>query len=135
MNDKQTLSLLFIYGTLLSPDNEFGDYLRQNSRAIASGKVRGQLFDLGDYPCAVPSPDHYLYGDVFQLNDPFAFMQLDEYEGVGNHQSPPNEFVRETVTVQTDTAELLCWIYWYNLPVGDAVPIPVGDYLAFLAGK
>ena len=48
---------LFIYGTLLNGDNEFGVYLRKHSRPYAPGYFNGHLYDLGEYPGAVYIPD------------------------------------------------------------------------------
>src|ERR1700743_3856436 len=97
-------NLLFVYGTLLNDDNEFGNYLRKNSSIYSKGKIKGRLYDIGEYPGVVLSEgDEYVYGTIFQLNDPTSALKiLDEYEGFGEDQPQPNEFVRVLAEVETD---------------------------------
>jgi len=42
--------LLFIYGTLLKDDNEHAVYLKNNSTFYSAGKLKGKLYDIGEYP-------------------------------------------------------------------------------------
>jgi len=54
---KQDLNHLFVYGSLLEADNEFGIYLRKNSESIGFGVCNGLLFDVAEYPGAFYDPD------------------------------------------------------------------------------
>jgi gamma-glutamylcyclotransferase (GGCT)/AIG2-like uncharacterized protein YtfP len=123
-------NLLFVYGTLLNDDNEFGNYLRKNSIVYSTGKVKGSLYDIGEYPGVVLSDgDEYVYGTIFQLNDPVSALKiLDEYEGFGEDQPQPNEYVRVLTEVETETDIIICWIYVYNLPVDTFPYINSGKY-------
>lgn len=127
MND-----LLFIYGTLLDEDNEYAVYLKKNSKPYLYGKVKGKLFDLGEYPGAILSDEgnQYIYGNILKINDPEkVFPLIDNYEGFGQHQPQPNEFIRITTLIETETGLADCWIYLYNLSVEGLTRIEDGWYI------
>ena len=124
-------NLLFVYGTLLNGDNEFAIYLKNNSSFYLPGKVKGELYDAGDYPAAILTPqrDGYIYGDILEINDPEKVLQvIDDYEGFGADQQQPNEFVRVAAEVETEWGLVICWVYTYNLPVGGLTLIENGKY-------
>lgn len=127
MNNK-----LFVYGTLLDEDNKYGIYLRDNSTFFSSGKLEGILYDIGEYPGAVLSPggNDFIYGIILEIDDPSAVLALiDMYEGFGEDQPQPNEFIRVLTNAETDKGHVDCWIYLYNLPVYSLVPIETGKYI------
>ncbi len=126
---------LFVYGTLLDKSNEFGAYLNENCCFYADGKFKGWLYDIGEYPGAVPVADasDYVYGKIFLVNDPDNVLKrLDDYEGSGANQPQPNEFTRQLVAVETTDETVQCWIYLYNLPVNKAFRISSGNYLQYI---
>ena len=43
-------AFLFVYGSLLDEDNEIAIYLKNNSTFYSAGKVKGKLYDIGEYP-------------------------------------------------------------------------------------
>lgn len=120
---------LFVYGTLLDTQNEFGAYLNQSCRFYAEGRFQGMLYDIGEYPGAVRGSESYVYGKVFLVNDPNNVLKLlDEYEGFGPDELQPNLFVRELVPVETDKGMVECWTYLYNHPVDGLSMIGSGKY-------
>ena len=111
---------LFVYGTLLDKENEFGALLLQNSTFVTDGRLRGKLYDLGEYPGAVvvEDMDNWVYGSVYSIRNPEVTLKiLDRYEGFGDDFLQPNLFVRERVKVETIANMLECWVYLYNLSV------------------
>jgi gamma-glutamylcyclotransferase (GGCT)/AIG2-like uncharacterized protein YtfP len=127
MNDK-----LFVYGTLLDLDNKYGIYLRDNSRFYAAGKIKGKLYDIGEYPGAVllREGNEYICGTILQIdNSGDVLAVIDLYEGFGDDQPQPNEFIRILTEAETGVGTINCWIYLYNLPVDGLVAIRDGQYL------
>lgn len=124
-------ALLFIYGTLLNHNNDFAVYLKDNSHFFANGKVRGKLYDIGDYPGAVlDEGDEYIYGVILQIDNPeVVFLEIDDYEGYGDEQPEPNEFIRILAEVETASEMVACYVYVYNLPVDGLQKIEGGRYL------
>jgi gamma-glutamylcyclotransferase (GGCT)/AIG2-like uncharacterized protein YtfP len=124
-------SHLFVYGTLLDSGNNYGAYLQQHCTLIQSGKLRGRLYDIGEYPGAVAdsNSDQYVYGSIYQMDEPEKILAfIDDYEGFGDDQEQPNLFVRKLTTVETDIATIACWVYIYNLPVDSLLLIKSGKY-------
>jgi gamma-glutamylcyclotransferase (GGCT)/AIG2-like uncharacterized protein YtfP len=125
-------NLLFVYGTLLNEDNEYAVYLKNHSRFYSNGKIKGKLFDIGEYPGAVLSSnsEDYIYGSILEVDHPEnVFPVIDDYEGYGNDQSMPNEFIRLPVEIETSLTSINCWIYVYNLPIAGLKLIESGRYL------
>lgn len=128
--------LLFVYGSLLNTDNEFANYLNSNALIYGTGKIKGVLYDIGEYPGAVIAAEGYIFGTIFKLNNADGALKiLDDYEGFGSGQEQPNLFVRELMPVETGTFVINCWVYLYNRPVKGLPQIPSGDYLAYLDQK
>ncbi|HWQ36204.1 MAG TPA: gamma-glutamylcyclotransferase family protein [Blastocatellia bacterium] len=129
MND-----LLFVCGTLLP---ELVPAALQEIVArfqfIGSGVVRGRMYDLGEYPGAVPdeSADALIVGKVFRLPADEALLKaLDEYEGFDPYSPQASLFVRTRCTVRmSDGQTLSCWMYAYNRPTDGLPLIADGDYL------
>jgi len=127
MNNK-----LFVYGTLLDEDNKYGIYLRDNSTFFSSGKLEGILYDIGEYPGAVLSSggNDFIHGIILEIDDPSTVLALiDMYEGFGEDQPQPNEFIRVLTEAETDRGRVDCWIYLYNLPFHGLTPIETGKYI------
>jgi gamma-glutamylcyclotransferase (GGCT)/AIG2-like uncharacterized protein YtfP len=110
---------LFTYGTL-HPDHAPAEIApaAEMLRPVAEGFVRGQLYDLGDYPGAVldPSSPQQISGTVFQLPaDPAILRQLDEYEGFDPDAPEQSLFLRVQCPVAlANGGAFTCWIYVYN---------------------
>ena len=122
---------LFVYGTLLEDGNKFAAYLKVNSRFYSHGKLKGKLYNIGEYPGAVITEGgNYIYGSILQLNNSEKTLSvLDDYEGFGDDQPQPNEFMRILAEVEADTVTLTCWVYVYNWPITGLPQITSGNYL------
>ena len=121
---------LFVYGTLLDDNNEYAIYLKNNSRPYLTGKVRGKLFDIGEYPGAIlAAGDQIVYGSILQISDADRIIPIiDEYEGYGENQPQPNEFVRIRADIETAHGWVSCWMYLYNLSTAGLILIESGRY-------
>ena len=111
---------LFVYGTLLDDGNDYAMLLKNNSSYVASGSFKGRLYNIGPYPGAVYDnrAGASVFGHIIKMqNDDKLLLMLDEYEGYGEKESQPNEFIREIVPVTTAAGgTICCWVYLYNLP-------------------
>lgn len=141
VRSNQDVEYLFVYGTLRKDaGNDMYRVLARHARFVGSATFQGKLFDLGNYPGAVPSddPQDVVCGEVYALEPSLRdglLATLDEYEGCSPGGEPPSEFRREYVTVTcNDGRSASSWIYLYNL-AGVNSPIPSGDYVRYLKGK
>jgi gamma-glutamylcyclotransferase (GGCT)/AIG2-like uncharacterized protein YtfP len=129
---QRTSQYLFVYGSLLNDVNEFAVYLKKSCIFYSKGKFRGKLYDIGEHPGAIVAVDGdvFVYGNIFILNDAEAVLEiLDGYEGFGEDQPQPNEFIRELLEIETADDPVRCWVYLYNLPVDGLRQIASGNYL------
>ena len=126
---------LFVYGTLLSgivPPTLAP--LMSKLAFEGPATLPGELFDLGPYPAAMPILDasSLIHGELYALPaDPSVLAILDNYEG--HFPDRPNQslFRRIRVTVtRGDGRTVPAWMYAWNRPTENAVPIANGDYRA-----
>ncbi len=128
------MDYLFVYGTLRSElvPPHLRQILNESSR-IGTGTVRGQLYDLGQYPGAQldASAETLIVGEVFALLESRpALAVLDYYEGFDPADPEASLFIRTKCQVElNDNRQLECWIYVYNQPLVSAPLIISGDYL------
>ena len=128
----QLRTYLFVYGTLLDRQNQFGAYLNDNCTFYADGKMRGKLYDLGEYPGAVLTDEEnkFIHGKIFHLNNIKRVLKiLDDYEGFGPEHEQPNLFTRVLIDTDTFNKKMKCWVYLYNLPVKGFNEIESGIYI------
>ncbi|HEV2325036.1 MAG TPA: gamma-glutamylcyclotransferase family protein [Terracidiphilus sp.] len=117
---------LFTYGTLRPgrAPAEIAAAVR-TLRVVGTGRIRGTLYDLGEYPGAVLDADAAeIDGTVFELPDvPGILGLLDAYEEFDPGGPEASLFVRELHPVMLDTGgTLTCWVYVYNrAPAGARV--------------
>jgi gamma-glutamylcyclotransferase (GGCT)/AIG2-like uncharacterized protein YtfP len=131
----ETDTFLFVYGTLLDERNPFGGFLKNACTFYKKGKFNGKLFDLGEYPGAiyVPNIKQYVYGNIFTMNDPAGILKmLDDYEGLGEIQPQPNEFIRQIIEVEAESKIANCWAYLYNMPADGHWQITSSDYMKYI---
>lgn len=122
---------LFVYGTLLSADNEFAIFMRKHSSFVKKGKFKGRLYDLGEYPGAIA--DHnaigYVHGSIYLMNNaPLMLDKLDEYEGYSLGQEQPYLYIRQLIEIETNGRAIDCWVYLYNRTVDESKIIESGKW-------
>ena len=142
--------LLFTYGTLMITTGipAVDDAMREAGASLGRAYVLGNLFDLGEYPGALPVAAEgdaaleedapKVWGHLLSLKDPATlFAVIDHYEGFDAGDLKASEFVRAETVVFLNGREggVPAQIYWYNFPTSGRSPIESGDYLAHWAGK
>src|SRR5947209_8918071 len=90
---------LFAYGTLRKEyGSTFYKMHAEEMEWIQRGKVPGVLYDIGEYPGAVPplAEQHsIIIGDVFRLKQGKQFLQLlDKYENYDPLNTEGSEYLR-----------------------------------------
>lgn len=132
---------LFVYGSLRSGfHNPVYNYLTQYFTLMGEAVVKGQFFDTGQYPVAMPTTeDHFLTGELYVINNPeefaWAIGQLDDYEGMNGEADEPILYRRELADVFQNGQPGKAWIYWYNGSVDNMRRIETGDVLKYLQDK
>jgi gamma-glutamylcyclotransferase (GGCT)/AIG2-like uncharacterized protein YtfP len=129
-------NLLFVYGTLLQRGNPFANYLMQHCTYIAAGKIKGTLYDIGEYPGMIITVNNYVCGSVYQLHHSEENLRvIDDYEGYGPGQHQPNLYIRLLASIETDNGIVNAWVYQYNLPVDGLPQITSGNYADYTKQK
>jgi gamma-glutamylcyclotransferase (GGCT)/AIG2-like uncharacterized protein YtfP len=126
--------LVFFYGTLMAGfGNRRTVNLESCLRYAGRGSIRAALFDLGPYPGAVPAADSVVWGELYGISDSAVVLAtLDALEGCSFADRAGSLYVRVASTVtREDGSQAQAWVYFYNQPLGQARPIPLGDYRAY----
>ena len=124
--------LFFAYGTLRRgfSRHKYLEFLR--AQYLSRGAARGKLFNLGDYPGAVPStnPADFVVGEVYRLPGPArALKLLDEWEGIRPESPVSGLFRREIAEIELGNGTVIeAWIYWLNRWHNPKRRIRSGDY-------
>jgi gamma-glutamylcyclotransferase (GGCT)/AIG2-like uncharacterized protein YtfP len=131
---------LFVYGSLLprlAPAELHGLLAGLLSRG--RGALRGELYDLGEHPGAVPDPASasWIAGEVFELpGDPALLARLDAYEEFTPEHPERSPFVRVRRRVALARGgELECWVYAWSRDPRGAPRVASGDWLAHVRAK
>ena len=131
---------LFVYGTLRK---EFGLQISKDIKGdisyIGSAAINGALYDIGEYPAALPIEDSSskIIGEIYQVIHPRkVFKLLDEYEGYDRKHIAKSEYYRRREILEMENGDKICaWIYWYNFPINNKRRIRQNDYLQYLKSK
>lgn len=132
---------LFVYGSLRSGfQHPAYTYISRYFRLLGTAKVKGELYDMGDYPAAIPTTeDHWITGELYAINKdeefPWAMGQLDDYEGINGEADEPVLYRREKATVYLNEESVESWIYWFNGDVTGRSKIDCGDLLIYMKEK
>lgn len=125
-------SKLFVYGTLRQGFEPHIYLRRQSARFLGQGIITGRLYDLGEYPGAVPSdlPGDEIQGELYELPDPDAHLQvLDEVEEFDPDHPETSLFVRRPAEVRLRTGEKIeAWVYFLPRKPRNARLIQSGDF-------
>lgn len=106
---------LFVYGTLMRGFPRHA-LLEGVARYVGEGDIRGRLYDLGEYPGAVPSGEGAVHGEVYELVRPEeALALLDKIEGYVPRDVKGSLFLREAATAELAVGTRVeVWVYFYN---------------------
>ena len=132
---------LFVYGSLRSGFNSDAyQYISRYFTLVDNAKVKGVLYDLGNYPAALPSDkDFFITGELYYLKNEeeynWAMEQLDDYEGLHVEAGERPLYRRDIVTVYARDNEVMAWVYWYNNDIEGKPRIESGDVLEYLRHK
>jgi gamma-glutamylcyclotransferase (GGCT)/AIG2-like uncharacterized protein YtfP len=123
---------LFVYGTLLR-GFPLHKYLRKGGvRYLGKAKIHGRLYDLGQFPGALPSesPAEEIEGELYELSDPTEQLkELDEVEEFYPNRLRKSLFVRELAHVRLPTGQSVrAWVYFLSRKPPNARFIESGDY-------
>lgn len=131
-------SNLFVYGTLRSGFNHPAyAYISKYFSLVGEAKVKGKLYQLPDYPAAIPSEeDNFIKGELYTINIPsecsWAIAQLDDYEGVLEEDGVIPLYKRILTPVFINGTVEQAWVYWFNQSVEHGKFIESGDLLLYL---
>jgi gamma-glutamylcyclotransferase (GGCT)/AIG2-like uncharacterized protein YtfP len=139
---EQSNGQLFVYGSLRSGFHHPAyAYISRYFTLLSDARVKGKLYDMGEYPAAVPTnEEQYIMGELYQISRPdelsWAMAQLDDYEGLHTENNEPAMYKREQVQVFLDKGQTTnAWIYWFNGRITDEKLISSGDVLEYLQQK
>ena len=131
---------LFVYGSLRKGfEHPIFKYVSDYFHFVSPGKIKGILYDLGEYPAALPTEgESYIKGELYAIKEPtefsYAIAQLDDYEGI-NPEEGSSLYRRELASIYTDQGITTAWVYWYNGEIGTEPIIESGDMLQYLKEK
>jgi len=134
---------LLVYGTLLASELPRAPIdVAASLQLIGRRRVRGRLYDLGEYPGLVLGRG-LVEAELHALADPGVLAALDAYERFDPDDPQGSLFVRRRIRVPRfgtgpdcrwfDRWAIDAWIYCYNGPLDAAVPIPSGCWRQHLA--
>jgi len=132
---------LFVYGSLRSGFRSPAyEYISHYFDLVGDAKVKGRLYDLGDYPAAKPAnEDQFIIGELYSIRHEkefsWAIGQLDDYEGVNVAFDETPLYRRDIAEVYIDDKIIPAWIYWYYGDVENKPVIESGDVLQYLEQK
>lgn len=132
---------LFVYGSLRSGfQSPAYDYISRYFTLVGEGRVRGRLYDLGEYPAAKPAEEEaWIVGELYHVKQEneldWALAQLDDYEGVNPDYEEEQQYYRDQALVSFEGNQVPAWIYWYRGDVSGKPVVPSGDMLQYLRDK
>ncbi|GIX40728.1 MAG: gamma-glutamylcyclotransferase [Leptospiraceae bacterium] len=141
------MDYIFVYGTLLSDFNHpLNQKLQKEGHFIGNGFVLGKLYDVGEYPAAIPSPESIIIGELYKIPETL-FFDLDDYEDYNPYYPDESLFKRkktkvfliknidlkpeEYIKFKDQFPKIFSWIYWYNRPVVNLKRIEDFDYRVY----
>ena len=105
---------VFVYGSLRSGfQSPAYEYISRYFNFFGEAKVKGKLFDLGEYPGAVPTQEEsFIKGELYLIKNEnefsWAIAQLDDYEGVLVEPSEKPLYRREIADIFVNDAIVPC---------------------------
>ncbi|MBC7851774.1 MAG: gamma-glutamylcyclotransferase [Chitinophagaceae bacterium] len=132
---------LFVYGSLRKGfQHPAYQYISTFFKLVGAGKVRGILYDMGEFPAAIPvHSDNFIVGELYTLNNPdefgWAIGQIDDYEGINVEFGEIPLYRRDITTVFVNGQTTPAWIYWYAGDITGSPVIESGDVLQYVQEK
>ncbi|HEX7902304.1 MAG TPA: gamma-glutamylcyclotransferase family protein [Chitinophagaceae bacterium] len=132
---------LFVYGSLRSGfHHQMFEYISRFFTFVGDAKVRGKLFDMGEYSAGVPVTDEsFIVGELYSIKNisefSWAMGQLDDYEGINAEPGEVQLYRRELAEVFVNDTTTRAWIYWFNGEVSGRPMIESGDLLKYMEQK
>lgn len=132
---------LFVYGSLRSGFQSHAyEYISRYFSLVGPAKVKGKLYDMGEFPAGVPSDeDNWITGELYQVKNvtefSWAMGQLDDYEGVHIEAHEDPHYYRDITTVYHNGMDLRAWVYWFRGDTSGRPLIESGDLLLYLQEK
>jgi gamma-glutamylcyclotransferase (GGCT)/AIG2-like uncharacterized protein YtfP len=129
---------VFVYGSLRSGFHSPAyQYISNYFNLFGEAKVKGKLFNTGEYPAAIPvEEDSFIKGELYLIKNEnefsWAIAQLDDYEGVVVEKDEQPLYRREMADVYINDAIVPAWIYWYNGDLSGKSLISSGDIMDYL---
>lgn len=132
---------LFVYGSLRRGFHHAAyEYIRRYFEFVSDATVPGILYDMGEYPAAVPADTAAkIIGELYRIREidefDWAIGQLDDYEGVHPEENEPLLYRRDkTIVTLADGSTTSAWIYWFNGEITGKPVIASGDVLKYVSG-
>lgn len=148
------MEYLFVYGTLLSSfRHPLSIKLQMQGRFLGKGFVFGKLYDMGNYPAAIPDKHSLIKGEIYEI-PAILFFELDDYEDYNYYNPSTSLYVRKRTKAflfsgnypETNITDfeirsnlehfrkLFCWIYWFRRrdQLSLQKVIEEGDYLEYV---
>ncbi len=123
---------VFVYGTLRRGFSLHKHLRKTRVRFLGKGKIRGCLYDLGEFPGACPSelPTDEVEGELYELIQPTEQLKvLDKIEEFDPCRPDESLFVRRLTVVELQTGQRVeAWVYFLPQKPSSARLIPSGDY-------
>jgi gamma-glutamylcyclotransferase (GGCT)/AIG2-like uncharacterized protein YtfP len=87
-------------------------------RFVGEGSIAGRIYNLGEYPGAVPDPhsERTIFGRVFELRNPEGMLLVfDDYEGYRKDAPSESLFVRQQLMIRLEGGRRIrAWMYVYQ---------------------
>jgi gamma-glutamylcyclotransferase (GGCT)/AIG2-like uncharacterized protein YtfP len=138
---EENVDKLFVYGSLRKgfPSAAY-EYISKYFKFLGEAKVKGYLYDMGNFPAAIPTTDDaFIVGELYELKDSADFLwaieQLDDYEGVRPEEGETPMYRRDLTTVYYNNTTTEAWIYWFNGKIEGQPIISSGDVFQFIHQK
>lgn len=118
--------MVFVYGTLRRGASRDAEAFFPGAKFLGCGRVRGVLYDLGDYPgLHLNDSAGWVVGEIVGVSKE-ALAEFDDWEGID-----AGLYRRVRVTVERpDDSPLTTWIYEITDACEGRPVISSGDWLA-----
>jgi gamma-glutamylcyclotransferase (GGCT)/AIG2-like uncharacterized protein YtfP len=129
MGKPMSKHLVFVYGTLRQGGIRAISALFPQSTFISNAKVRGRLYDFGEYPgLRLDESSSFVIGEVYEVSDEIL-DKLDDLE-LESH------YLRKQLTLPVGDQTKLCWVYVYDPEsYSEITPIESGDWIEYAKTK